>query len=148
MEGIATHFFLEQLIYAEEEEIIFAKKKLFQEYTNYFGLERMQTLFSEKRIQEILKQDPLIFSKEWDMVYTEYPILDRETQKKYVIDRLMIQKAKKEQKGKILIVDYKTGGSNEKQLKCYVDLVRQALEEEVEKYTIEAKFLVLVQEGE
>lgn len=143
MEGIATHFFLEWLIYAEEEEVVFAKKKLFQEYANYFGLERMQLLFSEERIRNLLEKAPLIFSKDWDMIYTEYPILDRETQKKYVIDRLMIRREREGEKGRILIVDYKTGGSNEEQLKTYANLVRQSLEEEVENYNIQTKFLVL-----
>lgn len=148
MEGIATHFFLEQLTYAQEEEVVFAKKKLFQEYANYFGLERMQALFSEERIRNILEKDPSIFSRKWDMIYTEYPILDAKTQKKYVIDRLMIRKGREGEKGQILIVDYKTGGSNEEQLRIYANLVREFLEEEAENYRIQTQFLLLGVEGE
>lgn len=148
MEGIITHFFLEQLRYASLEEIAFARKKVLQEYANYFGVERLENLFSKERIQKILEKEPLIFSKTWDEIYAEYPIIDRETQKKYVIDRLMIQKAKGSQKGKILIVDYKTGGSNPEQLVRYANLVKQALGEKEKDYIIETKFLILGREGE
>lgn len=89
---------MEHIRYATEEEIRFAKQRVFQEYASYFGMEKMEQLFSEERIRKILTLDSDIFSRDWDYIYPEFSIISPMDQKKYVLDRLMIRKAKKEKK--------------------------------------------------
>lgn len=43
--------FLEHIRYATEEEIRFAKQRVFQEYASYFGMEKMEQLFSERKVK-------------------------------------------------------------------------------------------------
>ena len=148
MEGLATHFFLEHLKYATEEEIEFAKKRVIQEYASYFGREKIEALFSKDRIQQILKVDSRIFSKDWDYIYPEFSIISPFDQKKYIIDRLMIKKAGKNKKGLVYLVDYKTGGNDPKQLENYKHILQELLKEEEGEYEFETKFLELGREGE
>lgn len=148
MEGLATHFFLEHIRYATEEEIRFAKQRVFQEYASYFGMEKMEQLFSEERIRKILTLDSDIFSRDWDYIYPEFSIISPMDQKKYVLDRLMIRKAKKGKKGLVYIVDYKTGGKDPKQLKNYEQILRELFKREEGEYEFQTKFLELGREGE
>ena len=55
----------------------------------------------------------------------------------------MIQKASENEKGKILVVDYKTGGFEESQLENYISLIEQELKRinQFENYEIEGKYL-------
>lgn len=46
-------------------------------------------------------------------------------QKKYVLDRLMIRKAKRKKRFEVYIVDYKTGGKDPKQLENYEQILRE-----------------------
>lgn len=148
MEGLATHFFLEHLKYASNEEIIFAKQLVFQEYASYFGKEKMEQLFSKERIQQILTLDASIFSKDWDYIYPEFSVISPIDQKKYVLDRLMVKKAKEGKKGLVYIVDYKTGGKDPKQLQNYENILRELFKQEKGEYEFKTKFLELGREGE
>lgn len=139
---------MEHLKYATEEEIEFAKKRVIQEYASYFGREKIEALFSKERIQQILKVDSRIFSKDWDYIYPEFSIISPFDQKKYVIDRLMIKKAGKNKKGLVYLVDYKTGGNDPKQLENYKHILQELLKEEEGEYEFETKFLELGREGE
>ncbi|MCI7344087.1 MAG: ATP-dependent nuclease subunit A, partial [Fusobacterium necrophorum] len=126
----------------------FAKQRVFQEYASYFGMEKMEQLFSEERIRKILTLDSDIFSRDWDYIYPEFSIISPMDQKKYVLDRLMIRKAKKGKKGLVYIVDYKTGGKDPKQLENYEQILRELFKREEGEYEFQTKFLELGREGE
>src|SRR3712207_6930252 len=51
-------------------------------------------------------------------------------QKKYILDRLMIRRAKKGKKGLVYLVDYKTGGKDPKQLENYEQILRELFKKE------------------
>ena len=84
-----------------------------------------------------------IFSKDWDFIYPEYSIYSETENKLYRLDRVMIKKSSGNKKGKVLVVDYKTGGFEESQLKNYLSLIEQELKRinEFENYEIEGRYL-------
>ena len=55
----------------------------------------------------------------------------------------MIKKSSENKKGKVLVVDYKTGCFEESQLENYLSLIKQELKRinEFENYEIEGKYL-------
>ena len=86
-----------------------------------------------------LTKDKEIFSKKWDYIYSEYVLYDYEEKKEYRIDRLMI-KDNGNGTGEIYIVDFKTGGKDESQLKTYKEVLKKNFEE-LQNYNIRTKFL-------
>ena len=81
-----------------------------------------------------------IFSKDWDFIYPEYSIYSDENSELYRIDRLMIKLPKANKKGKILIVDYKTGSFEENQIEKYYRAVVARIEN-IKDFVIEKKYL-------
>ena len=69
-------------------------------------------------------------------------MFDAENKKEYRIDRLMIKKEKPElnEEGEVYIVDFKTGGKNEEQLKTYKEVLLKNFEV-LRNYKIKTKFL-------
>jgi ATP-dependent nuclease subunit A len=86
-----------------------------------------------------LNKDKEIFSKKWNHIYNEYVLYDAIDKKEYRIDRLMI-KDNDDGTGEIYIVDYKTGGKNENQLKTYASVLKKTFKE-LKKYEIKTNFL-------
>ena len=139
MIGILVHYFFENLKYGTDEEVKFSKALCYKKYLSYFGEEKLNRIFSKENIKIFLTKDKEIFSKKWDHIYSEYVLYDYEEKKEYRIDRLMI-KDNGDGTGEIYIVDFKTGGKNENQLKTYKDVLKQNFEE-LQKYHIKTKFL-------
>ena len=139
MIGILVHYFFENLKYGTDEEVKFSKALCYKKYLSYFGEEKLNKIFSTENIKMFLTKDKEIFSKKWDHIYSEYVLYDYEEKKEYRIDRLMI-KDNGDGTGEIYIVDFKTGGKNENQLKTYKDVLKQNFEE-LQKYNIKTKFL-------
>ena len=139
MIGILVHYFFENLKYGTDEEVEFSKTLCYKKYLSYFGEEKLNKIFSKENIEIFLTKDKEIFSKKWDHIYSEYVLYDYEEKKEYRIDRLMI-KDNGDGTGEIYIVDFKTGGKNENQLKTYKDVLKQNFEE-LQKYHIKTKFL-------
>ena len=139
MIGILVHYFFENLKYGTDEEVKFSKALCYKKYLSYFGEEKLNKIFSTENIKMFLTKDKEIFSKKWDHIYSEYVLYDYEEKKEYRIDRLMI-KDNGDGTGEIYIVDFKTGGKNENQLKTYKDVLKQNFEE-LQKYHIKTKFL-------
>ena len=139
MIGILVHYFFENLKYGTDEEVEFSKTLCYKKYLSYFGEEKLNKIFSKENIKMFLTKDKEIFSKKWDHIYSEYVLYDYEEKKEYRIDRLMI-KDNGDGTGEIYIVDFKTGGKNENQLKTYKDVLKQNFEE-LQKYNIKTKFL-------
>ena len=126
LKGTVVHYFLENLIYATNEEIERAKKLTFAKFASSLGEKGIGEILSEKNIEYILNKKKEIFSKEWDKIYPEYEIYTED--ETFRIDRLMIKEAKEEEKGCVYIVDYKTGEINEEQLANYKTIIENLLE--------------------
>ena len=139
MIGILVHYFFENLKYGTDEEVEFSKTLCYKKYLSYFGEEKLNKIFSKENIEMFLTKDKEIFSKKWDYIYSEYVLYDYEEKKEYRIDRLMI-KDNGDGTGEIYIVDFKTGGKDESQLKTYKEILRKNFEE-LQKYKIRTKFL-------
>lgn len=139
MTGILVHYFFENLNYGTDEEVEFSKTLCYKKYLSYFGEEKLNKIFSKENIEIFLTKDKEIFSKKWDYIYSEYILYDYEEKEEYRIDRLMI-KDNGNGTGEIYIVDFKTGGKNESQLKTYKDVLKKNFEE-LQNYNIKTKFL-------
>ena len=139
MIGILVHYFFENLKYGTDEEVEFSKTLCYKKYLSYFGEEKLNKIFSKENIGMFLTKDKEIFSKKWDYIYSEYVLYDYEEKKEYRIDRLMI-KDNGDGTGEIYIVDFKTGGKNESQLKTYKEVLKKNFEE-LQNYNIRTKFL-------
>ena len=139
MIGILVHYFFENLKYGTDEEVEFSKTLCYKKYLSYFGEEKLNKIFSKENIEMFLTKDKEIFSKKWDYIYSEYVLYDYEEKKEYRIDRLMI-KDNGDGTGEIYIVDFKTGGKNESQLKTYKEVLKKNFKE-LQNYNIRTKFL-------
>ena len=139
MIGILVHYFFENLKYGTDEEVEFSKTLCYKKYLSYFGEEKLNKILSKENIEMFLTKDKEIFSKKWDYIYSEYVLYDYEEKKEYRIDRLMI-KDNGDGTGEIYIVDFKTGGKNESQLKTYKEVLKKNFEE-LQNYSIKTKFL-------
>ena len=139
MIGILVHYFFENLKYGTDEEVEFSKTLCYKKYLSYFGEEKLNKILSKENIGMFLTKDKEIFSKKWDYIYSEYILYDYEEKKEYRIDRLMI-KDNGDGTGEIYIVDFKTGGKDENQLKTYKEVLRKNFEE-LQNYSIKTKFL-------
>lgn len=141
--GTAVHFFLENIINNTAKEREKAEKSVISKYGASFGRENLQKILRSRGIEKFLEENKIIFSKEWDIIYPEYSIYSEKENKLYRLDRVMIQKASENEKGKILVVDYKTGGFEESQLENYISLIEQELKRinQFENYEIEGKYL-------
>jgi len=139
MIGILVHYFFENLKYGTDEEVEFSKTLCYKKYLSYFGEEKLNKIFSKENIEIFLTKDKEIFSKKWNYIYSEYVLYDYEEKKEYRIDRLMI-KDNGDGTGEIYIVDFKTGGKNENQLKTYKEILKKNFEE-LQNYNIRTKFL-------
>ena len=139
MIGILVHYFFENLKYGTDEEVEFSKTLCYKKYLSYFGEEKLNKIFSKENIEMFLTKDKEIFSKKWDYIYSEYILYGYEEKKEYRIDRLMI-KDNGDGTGEIYIVDFKTGGKDENQLKTYKDVLKKNFEE-LQNYNIRTKFL-------
>jgi len=139
MIGILVHYFFENLKYGTDEEVEFSKTLCYKKYLSYFGEEKLNKILSKENIGMFLTKDKEIFSKKWDYIYSEYVLYDYEEKKEYRIDRLMI-KDNGDGTGEIYIVDFKTGGKDESQLKTYKEVLKKNFEE-LQNYNIKTKFL-------
>ena len=141
--GNIVHYFLENLIYNEDEERERAEKNAVIKYGASFGRENVLNILESTGVKNFLVENSEIFSKNWDFIYPEYSIYSETENKLYRLDRVMIKKSSGNKKGKVLVVDYKTGGLEESQLENYLSLIEQELKRinEFENYEIEGRYL-------
>lgn len=132
IEGLAVHYYLEHITYANSVEKDYAAKITKARYGNIMGFKRIEGLI--RRIEEFIENNPLYFAEHWT-VFTEYELSDGE--RTYRIDRLLLD----EKAGEIMILDYKSGISREQsQLDKYKELVAIKTEE---SYVIKTEFLLI-----
>lgn len=141
--GTMIHYFFENIKYGNNDEIEEAKKMTISKFGVSFGYEYLNNLLSDEFVNKYIYSNDKIFSKNWDIVYNEYPIYSDEEQKLFRIDRLMIKKFTGSNKGEILILDYKTGSYEDEQIANYQKLIEDSLVNigELKNYTVERMFL-------
>lgn len=112
--GDILHYYLSFILRDTEDEHRLALKHCLKRYGSLLPESKIRELCESGRRK--LQEYSYLFAAEYDKVYTELPV------KKYRIDRLLVNTAKKE----VLIIDYKTGRIHEpEQLEKY----KAALEE-------------------
>ncbi|MGL5088950.1 MAG: UvrD-helicase domain-containing protein [Fusobacteriaceae bacterium] len=139
--GNAVHYYLEFIIDNNAQEHSEAKEKTYSEYSSIIGEGKLKKILESDEFKALFQNNPIIFSREWDYVYPEYEIYHEGQLKR--IDRIMIKKQSENNKGKILVVDYKTGEVNQAQLDEYIEIVESHLKSlnEDENYDVLGEFL-------
>ena len=142
--GSAVHYYLENISDLTPEELQKSQKLTLSKYGNMLGEKMMANIFEGEGIKKFFQDNSWIFSEDWDYIHREFKILDEDNSVRR-IDRLMIKEAKDKNRGKIVIVDYKTGEKDEKQMKLYENSIKNILKKDgLEKlYDIECHFLFL-----
>ena len=139
--GNAIHYYLEFIINNSLDEHREAKIRTYSKYASIIGEERLKNILNGDEFKKFFQDNPIIFSEEWDFIYPEYEIYDEGQLKR--IDRIMIKKPTISSNGRILVVDYKTGGINQAQLDEYIEIIKNHLSrlDEIENYNISGEFL-------
>lgn len=139
--GNAIHYYLEFIINNSEEEHIEAKERTYSKHASIIGEERLTEILNGVEFKNFFRDNPIIFSEEWDYIYPEYEIYHDGELKR--IDRIMIKKPTRSSEGRILVADYKTGGINQAQLDEYITIVKAHLNslDVSEEYVVTGEFL-------
>lgn len=141
--GNIVHFFLENLREWTKENIEFSKKITFSRFTSIVGIKELNRIFSYENLEKLENRCKILYSNEWDYVHNEYVVYYKESEEAesqiFRLDRLMIKKPINNVKGKILIIDYKTGSYNKEQSEVYVKAVKQMLK----NYKVDEKYDIL-----
>lgn len=141
--GNIVHFFLENLREWTKENIEFSKKITFSRFTSIVGIKELNRIFSYENLEKLENRCKILYSNEWDYVHNEYVVYYKESKEAesqiFRLDRLMIKKPINNVKGKILIIDYKTGSYNKEQSEVYVKAVKQMLK----NYKVDEKYDIL-----
>lgn len=141
--GNIVHFFLENLREWTKENIEFSKKITFSRFTSIVGIKELNRIFSYENLEKLENRCKILYSNEWDYVHNEYVVYYKEFEEAesqiFRLDRLMIKKPINNVKGKILIIDYKTGSHNKEQSEVYVKAVKQMLK----NYKVDEKYDIL-----
>lgn len=139
--GNAIHYYLEFIINNTTDEHREAKIRTYSKYASIIGEDRLKNILEGAEFKIFFENNPIIFSEEWDYIYPEYEIYDEGKLKR--IDRIMIKKPTPTSDGRILVVDYKTGGINQAQLDEYIEIIKNHLLRlgELENYNISGEFL-------
>lgn len=143
--GTAVHYFLENIIYNTPEEREKSRKKTLSKYGSLIGEERICKILDSNQLKEFMERNELLFSKDWDYIYPEYEIYSGTGEEKGLkrIDRIMVKEKTDKEMGKVLIVDYKTGGKNQEQINEYVKLIEEQLTKlgKINDYNIFGEFM-------
>lgn len=141
MRGLAVHYYMENILYGEKEEFEKAYPLTMSKFGSELGEQTLKEILEGESLKKFFADNSHIFSKEWDLVYSEYPIYSDNQLNR--LDRMMIKKPTEHSMGKILIVDYKTGSHEESQLERYKNAIEKQLEREgvYEKYNVFTEFL-------
>ena len=134
--GNIVHYYLSFIKFNTEQERYFARSKTIGNYGGLMPVEKIESLILN--VNEFMAQNPELFSsKKWDTVFTEYTIFSPEGQE-FRIDRIMVNERSKEVK----IIDYKTGEIyDEKQIKNYVNILKQLEFVQREDYSVSGDFV-------
>ncbi|PID28467.1 MAG: hypothetical protein CSB55_04755 [Candidatus Cloacimonadota bacterium] len=117
--GELVHDFMQMIYYFKPPEIEAAERYILKKYGSWFSAETIK-----KIIETVLMQAEKyteVFSEDWDHIFTEYILFDKD-KKECRIDRFSVNFKDK----KILIVDYKTGSVyDESQLDHYKKIISE-----------------------
>ncbi|HHV36803.1 MAG TPA: UvrD-helicase domain-containing protein [Candidatus Cloacimonetes bacterium] len=129
LRGTIIHDYLSFIKYDLEEEHREAKSFTLRRYGSILSINELNELFAT--IADEVKKTPAIFSKDYDMVLTEYAIAD------YRIDRIMVNSKQK----KVMVIDFKTGAIDEEsdQLDDYIAALKAM--PMLDDYTFEQEYV-------
>ena len=143
-EGLAIHYYLENIKYGREKEKETAKKLMLNKYSNMLGIEKTKKII--EKVEKFISNNPEVFNERWnvfnelELVTYEKEIIDgkeKTIKKVHIIDRLNLDEKNKE----IIIYDYKSGISMyQEQLDRYKRVIKEKIGE---SYTIKTEFLKL-----
>ena len=120
-EGLAIHYYFENIKYAGEEERHFARSQVFQKYGNMLGRTKLEEIF--RRADSFIFGNEEFFYETWE-IFNEFKITDNETGEVYRIDKLLLDKKNK----KVIILDFKSGEiHNQDQILKYEKILREKL---------------------
>ena len=120
-EGLAVHYYFENIKYAGEEERYFARSQVFQKYGNMLGKSKLEEIF--RRADNFIFGNKELFSRTWE-VFNEFEITDGVTGEVYRIDKLLLDKTGK----KAVILDFKSGEiHNQEQILKYEEILKEKL---------------------
>lgn len=139
IKGNIIHHFLENIEVWNEENVAFSKEITILKYSGILKEKELNEIFSKENIEEIYKKCEEIFSKKWDYVHNELAVFYEGEQ--YRLDKLLIKTPCENNKGIALIIDYKTGKFDEKQLENYKKIVSSLVD--IKNYEIIGKFIEL-----
>ena len=120
-EGLAIHYYFENIKYAGEEERYFARSQVFQKYGNMLGKSKLEEIF--KRADNFIFGNKELFYKTWE-VFNEFEITDGVTGEVFRIDKLLLDRTGK----KAVILDFKSGEiHNQEQILKYEKILKEKL---------------------
>ncbi len=120
-EGLAIHYYFENIKYAGEEERYFARSQVFQKYGNMLGKSKLEEIF--RRADNFIFGNKELFYKTWE-IFNEFEITDGVTGEVFRIDKLLLDRAGK----KAVILDFKSGEiHNQEQILKYEKILREKL---------------------
>jgi hypothetical protein len=134
LEGLALHYYLENIKYNTKEERVSAEKLLKSKYGNLLGEKKIKAVI--KKAESFMTTNSEIFSENYQ-VFNEYLLKENieKEEKYYRIDRLLVNRDQK----KIKIIDYKSGSyRNSKQLEKYKNLLAAEITSD---WQIESEFM-------
>ncbi|MGM0549297.1 MAG: UvrD-helicase domain-containing protein, partial [Bacillota bacterium] len=124
LQGLALHYYLENIKYNQKKEKKSAAKLLKSKYGNLLGEAKITAIIEKSN--QFIEAHPEIFSKKYE-VFNEY-LLKAKTnlgEKQYRIDRLLVDRQNK----LVKIIDYKSGSYRDpEQLKSYKEILAAKLD--------------------
>lgn len=123
LQGLALHYYLENIKYNTKEEKKAAGKMLKSKYGNLLGKKKIQDVI--KKAEIFIQDNSEIFSEKYE-IFNEYLLKEKNEngENHYRIDRLLVNRNEK----KVIIIDYKSGSYRDpRQLEKYEDLLAAAI---------------------
>ncbi len=132
LRGTIIHDYLSFIKYDLEEEHREARSFTLRRYGSILPINELNELFAA--ITDEIKSMPAIFSKDNDMVLTEYSIAD------FRIDRIMVDSKQK----RVIVIDFKTGAIDEEneQLSEYIEVLKAM--PTLQGYTFEQEYISIM----
>jgi len=132
--GNATHQYLSNIKYNQPDEHHIALAQTTQIYGRVLPIKEIAHIIDIAK--QFIAQNPELYSPKWDKVFCELSVFDK-AGKLFRIDRLMINTVER----KILIVDYKTGQTTDKdQIARYIGLISELPACQQGGYSIEGRY--------
>jgi ATP-dependent exoDNAse (exonuclease V) beta subunit len=142
--GNVAHEFLTYIKYGKnardndqwQSQIKTARNMVYRRYGSLLAQDKLEMIITSS--YDFVEQNANIFSAKWDKVFTEKTVFHNSQE--YRIDRMMVDSKNKE----IMIIDYKTGGIDDKeQVQHYIDIIKDLPFVKENNYHVTGIFLTI-----